>query len=189
MKLLLSWPVLRFSSLLSRAIDMAVHTSLQVKAFDTLLVVAAFVFNTAILSPDVEAFVVASAGSFAGAISLVYYRREASRFEIFLKLVIATLGGFVLGSVAREYFLITNTSYLLGLFFLCGMTAVAICRAVLNTTERNAAAICRDALQRIFNLQTHEERKRPRGPRVKDPRVSSPHVSKGLIDTQDDPDR
>src|SRR5687768_9966956 len=105
-------------------------SQLQLKIFDAALVVAAFAFNTAILSPDAEAFIVAAAGSFAGAISLVYYRRETSRFEIFLKLVIATLGGFVLGSVVKEYFAVAKTSYLLGLFFLCGMTAVAICRAV-----------------------------------------------------------
>ncbi len=134
-----------------------IHTTLPMKILDTLLVVSAFALNTMLIAADWQGFAVAAGGSFAGSITLVYYRREASRFEIFLKLIVSTMGGFILGTVFQEYFPVQSIGKQLGLFFFFGMGSVAICRAILSTTERNAGEVCKAALQRIFNLRLAHE--------------------------------
>jgi hypothetical protein len=141
--------------------------SLPMKIFDACVVIGTFLLNTLMLAPDWQGFAIAAGGSFTGSITLVYYRREASRFELFLKLIISTLAGFVLGTVIQEYMQMIKPAYQLGLFFICGMSAVAVCRAVLNNTETNAEGICRALMQRVFPNYRPPAERLPRGKRTR----------------------
>jgi hypothetical protein len=122
------------------------------KILDTTVVALTIAWNALIvLPPDIEPFAIALGGSFSGAMTLIYFRREISRFEMFLKSLVSTLAGFVLGSVTQEYLHLETRAYRLGLFYLVGMVSVAICRAVLATTENNAGEVCRAAMLRLIS--------------------------------------
>lgn len=128
------------------------------KTIDLIIVLSAFLFNTLLISPSADSFLIAVGGSLTGSIILVYYRREASKWELILKIFTSAIGGFVLGSVLQEYFHIENESYRLALFVVSSMLALTVLRALLNLTEKNSSEIIKAALQRVLGLRIPGER-------------------------------
>lgn len=139
------------------------HTeTLTMKAFDFTILGAAFVFNTLLLGLDWEYVAIAAGGSFSGAIILAYFRRDDRKGEQIFKTLCAAIAGIVTGAAVEEWFDLTNPKATIGLFFMSGLLSLAMLRALLNLTEKNAAEISRSMLQRIFNLKVEEDRRRKR---------------------------
>ena len=146
---------------------MTLGSSTQMKVFDTLILLTAFVFNTAVLGDGSHEIIVAVGGSFSGSVILAYFRRDSRKLEQLFKVAASTIGGFVLGTVSQEYFQLTNVRYQLGLFFCCGMLSLAFLRALLSITERNAAQVCKDVISRLFLVKLETRARHTARRRVK----------------------
>ena len=68
----------------------------------------------------------------------------------------------MLGTVLQEYLQIASHAYRLGLFFVCSMLALVVLRSLLSFSEKNAADMVRDIVQRVLGLQSTDEVKRRR---------------------------
>lgn len=132
------------------------------RVFDAVILAAMFVFNSWLLHVDWPNVLIVLIGSLSGAVMLAYFRRESRRGETIFKVLASAIGGLVLGTVLQEYFVIGSAAYRLGLFFFCSMLALVILRAVLASTERNAADMVKHALQRALGLHTREEKRTSR---------------------------
>lgn len=132
------------------------------KAFDLAILTATFIFNTLVLGLDWQYVAIAAGGSFSGAIILAYFRRDDRKGEQVFKTLCAAIAGIVTGAAIEEWFDPMNPKAILGLFFMSGLLSLAMLRALLNLTEKNAAEISRSMLQRIFNLKLDDERRRKR---------------------------
>lgn len=132
------------------------------RIFDAVILTAVFVFNSWLLHVDWPNVLIVIIGSLSGAVMLAYFRREARRGETLFKVLAAAIGGLVLGTVFQEYFRIESAAYRLGLFFFCSMLALVVLRAVLASTEKNAADMVKLALQRALGLHTPQEKRNSR---------------------------
>ena len=135
--------------------------------FEATLLFVTFVYTSMLLNVDWPSLAIAIGGAFAGAFVLGYFRRDSRKFEQLFKVLASAIGGLVLGTVLQKYLNIESPEYSLGLFFISSMLALAVLRSLLSVTERNAAEVVRNILQRALQLQTKEER--PRKRRVDDP--------------------
>lgn len=129
---------------------------------DITIMLSAFLFNAILVDADLQSLGIAVAGSFSGSIILAYFRRDLSRTEMFFKVVASAIGGLILGSVLQKYLHLESSEYRLGLFFVCSMLALAVLRALLQFTERNAVELLRETLQRMLNLKTTAEKPKQR---------------------------
>lgn len=136
------------------------------KVFDGIVLLAVFLWNTAVLGIDWHYIAVAVGGSFSGAVILAYFRRDPRKGEQAFKTLSAAVSGIIIGSAIEEYFTLESTKFIVGVFFLSGLLSLAVLRALINLTEQSAGDILKDLLQRVFNLKLPEEserRKRRRG--------------------------
>ena len=88
--------------------------------------------------------------SLAGAVVLVYYRRELSYKEIFFKVGCAAILGVVCGSVITTYFNLHALPYVFAVYFFSSLLAIFIIRGLLSVTEQNATNIVITVLQTLI---------------------------------------
>lgn len=131
------------------------------KIFDFLLLSISLTFSSIAVNADWDNMAIAAGGSFSGSIVLAYFRRDSRKVEQMFKTLASAICGLVLGAAVQEYFVVEGIRYTLLIYFMSGLLSLAILRAVLNATEKNAAMACKHLLQRILNLQLEHERKRP----------------------------
>jgi hypothetical protein len=127
---------------------------------DALILATVFVFNTLALGVDWQGVAIAIGGSFSGAVILAYFRRDPRKLEQMFKVACSSIGGLVVGTVLQEYFQVINPKYQLGLFFATSMLSLFLLRALNSVTEKNAAEVCRDIIQRLLGLQLKDERQK-----------------------------
>lgn len=154
-------------------------TSSSLKVFDALILSAALVFNSAALGVDWQYLAVAVGGSLSGAVILAYFRRDSRKIEQVFKAICASISGMVIGAFIQEHFQIERPQNILAVFFFASLLSLVLLRSLLVITERNAGDILRDALQRLLNLQTRDERQRRRNDRLPGEDNSHKHQKEG----------
>jgi hypothetical protein len=136
------------------------------RIFEVLIIFVLYWLNVSYLGEPWDRALMAGGGAFTGACCLAYFRRDPRKTEQAIKIFISSLAGSIAGAVAIEFFHVENEKYCLGIYFVSGLLILALMRALLNMTERNAAQVCRDVLQRFLNTKLEDERPpRTRGPR------------------------
>lgn len=127
---------------------------------DALILSVVFIYNTAFLGLDWQYVAIAVGGSFSGAVILAYFRRDDRKAEQVFKTLCASISGIIVGAAIEEWFQMHSAKMVLIMFFLSGLLSLVMLRTLLGLTERNAAEICKDVLQRLLNLKLPDERER-----------------------------
>jgi len=130
------------------------------KAFDLVVLVLTFLFNSLLLGVDWQYVAIATLGSFSGAVMLTYLRRDPRKSELVFKTLAASIGGLISGAAIEEYLKFQSIKYVIGIYFLCGLLSLVVLRALLNLTERNSASVLRGLLDRVFDLPSASDRRR-----------------------------
>lgn len=129
------------------------------KILDILLLSIFYFFSVLGLEIPPNIVIIAVIGSVSGALVLTYFQRE-NWLEMIFKVVSSSLSGLFVGAVIHEYFALEKITYIGFNYFITSLLSLIFLRAILSTTEKNAIDWIRQAIQRLFNLQTKDERKR-----------------------------
>jgi hypothetical protein len=87
--------------------------------------------------------------SVAGALVLVYFRRDRDYKEIFFKAGCASISGVVFGSVISKYYALESSEYIFATYFFASMLSVFFLKGLLAVTEQNATGVIISILQRF----------------------------------------
>lgn len=147
--------------LMNTTFDNYTGENAAMKSVELSLLTLSLGFSSIAVNANWESLLVAIGGSFSGSIVLAYFRRDSRKVEQMFKTLCSSICGLVLGAALQEYLIIEGLRYSLLLYFFSGLLSLALLRGLLSATEQNAAMACKHLLQRIFNLQLENERRRP----------------------------
>lgn len=136
------------------------NTDNFMKIFLDALLLVAFVLSGALgLNLPSDVVLIAFLGSFSGSIVLTYFQREKWS-EMVLKVLCSSLSGLFIGAGSQEYLQLEKISYIGLNYFLWSLTSLIVLKAFLIATDSNAALLIKNFFQRVFNLQTKEEKEK-----------------------------
>ena len=137
-----------------------IETDNVMKIFiDMLLLFVILIGGVVGLDLPAQVVVTALSGSVAGSLVLTYFQRE-SWLEMVFKVTCSSLSGLFCGAFCQEYLKLEKIAYIGFNYFLASLLSLVVLRALLSTTEKNAVGWVKESVQRVFNLQTKEEKER-----------------------------
>ena len=134
------------------------HNTMQ-NLLEILLLTTILSFGAVELDLSSKTVAIAILGSVSGSLVLTYFKRD-SRFEMIFKILCSSISGLFIGATIQEYSACEKVSYIGFIYFLTSLLSLIFLRAILSFSESNAHDLVKSAIQRLFNLQTPEEKEK-----------------------------
>lgn len=108
------------------------------------------------LEVDAQYLMLVGGSSIAGSLMLGYFKPEKTFFAQLNQMIMATIGGLILGSAFVEWRQYQNPAYISLSYCICSMLVLIFLRTIVRLFEANAGKFTTTLIQRIFNVKLDE---------------------------------